>query len=217
LQRVNISLDTLRSERFQAITRWGSLDTVLEGIEAAFAAGLEPVKINAVVIRGQNDDEVVDLARKATESGWHLRFIEWMPVGKASNAPDWRERVVTAAEMREQIERELGPLEPTTAVRGAGPARTFRLPGSAGTVGFISAVSEHFCGTCNRLRLTADGKLRPCLLAEHEIDLRGPLRAGIDDEALAALVREGIEAKPQGHRLADLIGTRDRAMTQIGG
>jgi len=214
LRRVNVSLDTLRPERFRAITRWGDLDTVLEGIDAAFAAGLEPVKINTVVIRDQNDDEVVDLARKATGVGWHLRFIEWMPVGDA--ARDWRERVVTAAEIRECIEAALGDLVPAS-VDGAGPARTYRLPGASGTLGFISAVSEHFCASCNRLRLTADGKLRPCLLAADELDLRALLRGGGSDADIQALLQEAIRLKPKGHHLADHVPVRDRVMAQIGG
>ncbi|MBN1877953.1 MAG: GTP 3',8-cyclase MoaA [Anaerolineae bacterium] len=215
LRRVNISLDTLHPERFRAITRWGELDAVLEGIAAAFAAGLEPVKINTVVIRGQNDDEVVALARKATESGWHLRFIEWMPVGDAAEQ-DWHARVVTAAEIRAHIEAELGALVPAT-VNGAGPARTYKVPGAPGTLGFISAVSEHFCATCNRLRLTADGKLRPCLLAADEIDLRAALRQGAGEADLKALLQKAIQAKPLSHHLADHIQVRDRAMAQIGG
>ena len=216
LDRVNVSLDTLRPERFRAITRWGDLDTVLAGIDAAFAAGLEPVKINTVVMRGQNDDEVVDLARKTLDARWHVRFIEWMPVGEAAQAQDWRARVVTAAEIRARIEAELGPLVPAH-VSGAGPARIYRLPGAMGTLGFISAVSEHFCASCNRLRLTADGKLRPCLLAADELDLRTPLRLGASEEDIKALLEEAIRAKPRGHHLADDACVQDRAMAQIGG
>lgn len=214
LHRVNISLDTLRPERFRAITRWGDLDTALDGIDAAFAAGLEPVKINTVVMRGQNDDEVVDLARKTLDARWHVRFIEWMPVGDA--ARDWRARVVSAAEIRARIEAELGPLVPAK-VNGAGPARTHKLPDAAGTLGFIGAVSEHFCASCNRLRLTADGKLRPCLLAADELDLRAPLRQGASEADIKALLREAIRVKPRGHHLAECAQVRDRAMAQIGG
>lgn len=216
LHRVNISLDTLRPERFRVITRWGDLDTVLDGIVAAFAAGLEPVKINTVVMRGQNDDEVVDLARQTLEACWHVRFIEWMPVGEAAQEQDWRARVVSAAEIRARIEATLGPLSPVTVI-GAGPARTYQLPDAAGTLGFISAVSEHFCASCNRLRLTADGKLRPCLLAAAELDLRTLLRQGASQEAIQALLQEAIRAKPRGHHLAECAQVRDRAMAQIGG
>lgn len=214
LHRVNVSLDTLRPDRFRAITRRGDLDTVLDGIAAAFAAGLEPVKINTVVMRGQNDDEVVDLARKTLDARWHVRFIEWMPVGAA--AQDWRARVVSAAEIRARIEAELGPLVPAN-VNGAGPARTYKLPDAAGTLGFIGAVSEHFCASCNRLRLTADGKLRPCLLAADELDLRTPLRQGASQADIQALLREAIRAKPRGHHLAECAQVRDRTMAQIGG
>jgi GTP 3',8-cyclase len=214
MHRVNVSLDTLRPERFRAMTRWGDLDTVLDGIDAAFAAGLEPVKINTVVMRGENDDEVVDLARKTLDASWHARFIEWMPVG--DTAQDWRARLVSVAEIRAHIEAALGPLLPVT-VDGAGPAHTFILPKAVGTLGFIGAVSEHFCESCNRLRLTADGKLRPCLLAADELDLRTPLRQGASQEEIQVLLQEAIRAKPRGHHLADCAQVRDRAMAQIGG
>ncbi len=214
LRRVNISLDALRPDRFRALTRRGDLDTVLDGIAADFDAGLEPVKINTVVMRGQNDDEVVDLARKTLDARWHVRFIEWMPVGEA--VQDWRARVVSAAEIRARIKAALGPLLPA-AVNGAGPARIFKLPGAAGTLGFIGAVSEHFCAICNRLRLTADGKLRPCLLAVNELDLRAPLRQGADDAEIQALLLAAVRAKPDGHHLADRAEVQGRAMAQIGG
>ena len=217
LHRVNISLDTLRPERFRAITRWGNLDDLLAGIDAAFAAGLEPVKINTVVMRGQNEDELVDLARQAAAAGWHLRFIEWMPVGDAAQHQNWHDHLVTAPEIRALIETALGALEPASVARGAGPARIYRLPGSRGTLGFISAVSQHFCATCNRLRLTADGKLRPCLLASDELDLRTPLRQGVSEAQLAALLEQAIRAKPGRHHLADHAEVSDRAMAQIGG
>lgn len=214
LHRVNVSLDSLQPERFHAITRLGDLATVLAGIDAAFAAGLEPVKINTVVMRGQNDDEVVALARKTLDAPWHVRFIEWMPVGAA--ARDWRARVVASAELRAQIEAALGALTPAE-VDGAGPARIYRLPGAAGTLGFIGAVSEHFCAQCNRLRLTADGKLRPCLLATDELDLRAALRDGSDDAAIQALLLEAVRRKPGRHHLADEKPIEDRSMAQIGG
>jgi len=217
LRRVNVSLDSLRPERFHAMTRLGTLETVLASITAARDAGLEPLKINTVVIRGQNDDEVVDLAREAGKVGWHLRFIEWMPIGEAAQEQDWRARVVTSAETRARIEAALGQLEPTVMTVGAGPARTYRLPGAAGTLGFISAISEHFCASCNRIRLTADGKLRPCLLAANELDLRTPLRQGASMADIQALLKEAIRAKPRGHRLADNVQVQDRAMAQIGG
>jgi len=221
LRRVNISLDTLQPARFRAITRRGDLRDTLAGIDAANSAGLTPVKINTVVMRGVNDDEVVSLASKTVTNGWNLRFIEWMPVGgDALVHDDWRERVVTAAEIRARVEAELGPLVPARDLVGAGPARTFRLADAgttAGTLGFISAISEHFCDSCNRLRLTANGKLRPCLLSDYEIDLLDALRGSPETGKLQDLIRQAIQAKPQGHRLARGQRAQARVMAQIGG
>jgi cyclic pyranopterin phosphate synthase len=218
LQRVNISLDTLHPERFARITRRGKLRDALAGIDAALRAGLRPVKINTVVIRGLNDDEIIDLARKAVIDGWHVRFIEWMPVGHAiSQDQSWGEAVMTAAEMREQIGAALGPLEAVQVEAGAGPARYYRLPGGQGTVGFISPVSEHFCSGCNRLRLTADGQLRPCLLSDYEIDLRTPLRQGAGIGEIKDLLLRGIGQKPEQHHLREREWVEKRVMAQIGG
>ncbi|MBN1581315.1 MAG: GTP 3',8-cyclase MoaA [Anaerolineae bacterium] len=223
LKRVNISLDTLRPKRFAAITRRGSLQDALDGIEAAHRAGLEPVKINSVVIRGLNDDEVIDLAQKSlgqqgVSDGWHIRFIEWMPVGEtASPGQAWDDAVVTAAEIRGKIEAALGTLEAAHSPTGAGPARYYRLPGAKGTIGFITPISEHFCQQCNRLRLTADGQLRPCLLSDREIDLRTPLRSGAGVEEIQALLAYGIAEKPEQHHLQDLTSAEKRVMSQIGG
>jgi len=220
LDRVNVSLDTLRPERFRSITRGGRLEDVLAGIAAAHRAGLEPVKINTVVMRGTNDDEVVDLARRTREPGWNVRFIEWMPVG--TTAPDdgaWRDTVVTAGEMRQKIQLALGDLEPAQgeAGPGNGPARYYRLPGAKGTIGFITPVSDHFCYHCNRLRLTADGQLRPCLLSDREIDLRTPLRQGADLAQIKVLVLQAIESKPLQHHLSEYGRPENRVMSQIGG
>ena len=218
LRRVNVSLDTLHPERFAAIARCGQLADVLAGIEAARREGLEPVKINTVVIRGLNDDEVVDLARKAMEEGWNLRFIEWMPVGHVAGVDvDWRERVVPAAEIRASIEAALGPLEPAAVDVAAGPARYYRWPGREGTIGLITPVSEHFCGECNRLRLTADGQLRPCLLSDDELDLRTPLRQGAGTAEVQAILARAVAAKPLGHRLAECRSPEEREMSEIGG
>ncbi|MBM4465532.1 MAG: GTP 3',8-cyclase MoaA [Chloroflexi bacterium] len=237
LRRVNVSLDTLRSERFRRITRLGELSDTLEGIAAAKQAGLVPVKVNTVVIRGLNDDEVVDFARltyapppasaphspqlwgvRGARGGggeWHVRFIEVMPLG---NNADWAGNgYVPMSEVRERIEEELGELIPARLGDGSGPARYYRLPGAQGTIGFITPISEHFCYQCNRLRLTADGKLRPCLLSDYEIDLRTPLRRGATIEDIKHLIAEAVHAKPERHHLSEQVIPRGRAMSEIGG
>jgi cyclic pyranopterin phosphate synthase len=218
LRRVNISIDSLRPERFGRITRGGRLADVLEGMEAARRAGLDPIKINTVVIRGVNDDEVVDFARQTVEVGWNLRFIELMPVGNGELIDSqWRERMVTAEEMRRRIESELGPLTAAKAPVGNGPARYYRLPGATGTLGFITPISEHFCHRCNRMRLTADGQLRPCLLSDVEIDLRTPLRQGAGVDEIKELLLRGVRSKPPEHRLAESVTSWRRTMSQLGG
>jgi cyclic pyranopterin phosphate synthase len=218
LSRVNVSLDTLRPERFREITRGGDIRDVLCGIEAAKQAGLLPVKINAVVLRGLNDDEVVEFAQKTMDEGWHIRFIEWMPVGEEElSGQAWNDGVVTADEMRSQIEAQLGQLSPAKTSAGNGPARYYRLPGAKGTIGFITPVSEHFCFRCNRLRLTADGQLRPCLLCDEEIDLRTPLREGADVAQIKALILQAIRSKPLEHHLSQCRHPGSRMMSQIGG
>ncbi len=215
LRRVNLSLDTLRPERFRALTRRGELADVLAGREAALAAGLRPVKINTVVVRGMNDDEVVDLARLTLQPDWHIRFIEVMPLGEASH---WSgDGVVPSAEIRARVEAALGPLTAVRGEPGVGPARYFRLPDAAGTLGFISPVTEHFCQACNRLRLTSDGRLLPCLMSSTAIDLRAPLRAGADDQALRALIEQAILVKPGGHHLNESLLPRCLPMSQVGG
>jgi cyclic pyranopterin phosphate synthase len=215
LQRVNVSLDTLRPDRFRQITRRGRIDDVWAGIEAARAAGLTPIKINMVVVRGLNDDEVSDFARRTVSDGWHVRFIELMPIG--ANV-DWAGNgAVPVPEIRTRLETEMGLLEPVHGPTGNGPARYYQLPGARGTIGFISALSDHFCSTCNRLRLTADGRLRPCLMSEQEIDLRTPLRDGAGLEAVKALLAQAIQRKPQRHHLDEATSPRDRTMAQIGG
>ncbi len=212
LRRVNVSLDSLRADRFRRITRVGNLDRVLRGIEAARSAGLVPVKTNTVVIRGTNDDEVIDFARLTQERDWHVRFIEYMPFANGGHQPD--DLLVTVAEMKERIEA-LGSLEPTFG-SGGGPARYFRLPEARGSIGFISPVSEHFCQACNRLRLTADGKLRPCLFSDDEVDLREPMRQGATPQDIKLLIREAASCKPEGHRLKVGVSC-ERFMAQIGG
>lgn len=218
LRRVNISLDTMRPEQFRFITRLGRLEDVLEGVEAAQQAGLEPIKINVVIIRGVNDDEVVDFARKTLEVEWNVRFIELMPVGSGVLTDgSWQERVVTAGEIRQKIEAVFGALEPAQIGAGDGPACYYHLPGAKGLIGFITPVSEHFCHRCNRLRLTADGQLRLCLLSDQEVDLRTPLRQGADIAQIKALLLKGIEGKPMQHHLDERKRPENRVMSEIGG
>jgi cyclic pyranopterin phosphate synthase len=213
LGRVNISLDTLKRERFRVITRSHcDLGDVLEGIEAAKLAGLRPVKINVVVMAGINGDEVLDFARKTINDDWHVRFIEFMPTAGVGTALHF----VPVASIKKQLE-SLGELEPCFPHVGNGPARYFRFTGSQGSIGYISPVSEHFCFHCNRLRLTADGKLRPCLLSEEEIDLRQPLRCGITSAELGGLIRQAVAKKPLRHQLAEGLLPLNRPMAQVGG
>jgi cyclic pyranopterin phosphate synthase len=213
LNRVNISLDTLRPERFPAITRGDAkLADVLEGIEAARGVGLEPVKLNMVVVPGVNEDEVLAFAEKTVNEEWHVRFIELMPVNGDTKALQF----VAASEMRKTIEK-LGKLEPCLPSVGNGPAQYFRLPGAKGTIGFITPVSEHFCFNCNRLRLTADGKLRPCLLSDYEVDLKKPLRAGVATEGLKKLIEKAVANKPKQHHIAEGDVPRQRPFSQVGG
>jgi GTP 3',8-cyclase len=215
LRRVNISLDTLRAERYARITRGGKLAEALAGMEAAKQAGLTPVKINTVILRGVNDDEVVDLARLTLEQAWHVRFIELMPLNHDTQV--FEQDYLSSAEVSQAITTALGPLLPVPALDGAGPAAYYRLAGAQGSIGFISPLSAHFCGQCNRLRLTADGRLRPCLLADSEIDLRTVLRRGADDAEIQSLLRLAIQAKPTGHQLEKHILPEGRAMSEIGG
>lgn len=217
LDRVNISLDTLRPEKFARICRsveqGAGLEKVLEGIKAAQKAGLEPVKINMVVMAGINDDEIPDFARKTIDDGWNVRFIELMPyTGHNGHTP----RGITTRDVKKLID-PLGKMEPYKYEIGNGPAKYYRLPEAKGTIGFITAISEHFCVSCNRLRLTADGQLRPCLMSETMIDLREPLRNGISPEKLKELIQQAVKAKPQGHHLTDGENPNDRPFCQVGG
>lgn len=215
LHRVNVSLDTLDPERFATITRRDRLDDVWAGIAAARAAGLTPIKFNMVVVRGLNDDQIVDFARKTLADDWHVRFIELMPIG--ANIRWAGDGTVPIPEVRARIESEFGPLQPIHGPKGNGPARYHQLAGAEGTIGFIGAQSDHFCPSCNRLRLTADGRLRPCLLNEREIDLRAALRSGADVETVRDLLAQAIQSKPKRHHLEEALAPRDRTMAQIGG
>jgi len=211
LSRVNVSLDTLKPDKFQYITRLGKLEAVLEGIEAAKEAGFVPVKINTVVMRGINDDEVLDFARMTYEDGWHVRFIELMPFKGAAE-------FVPSIELQQHISL-LGKLESCASITGNGPATYYRLAGAKGTIGFIAPLTEpSFCSRCNRMRLTPDGKLRPCLLGEDEIDLKMPLRNNATMDKLKRLILKAVASKPEHHHLmGDNIRLVNRKMSQIGG
>ena len=214
LWRVNVSLDTLKEDKFEFITRSNeSLGAVLDGIEVARSVGLNPVKINVVVMYGINDDELLDFATKTINDGWHVRFIELMPSAGTSTLAS---QFMPVSEMRKRLEI-LGALEPCLPSAGNGPAKYFRFPNANGTIGFITPVSEHFCVRCNRLRLTADGKLRPCLLDDYEIDLKSPLRSGLSSDGLKQLIEEAVANKPLRHHLAEGYTPKDRPMTQVGG
>jgi cyclic pyranopterin phosphate synthase len=215
LQRVNVSLDTLDPEKFRRLTRWGKMEDVWEGIQAAEEAGLSPVKINAVVVQGYNTGDVVDLARLTLEHPWQVRFIEMMPFAGATDLQI--NQVVTAEETQARIEAALGPLELVNNGKLDGEARLFHLPGALGDIGFISSVTQPFCASCNRARLTADGRLRLCLLREGEVDLLTPLRAGASLEDLRGLILEGIWNKPWGHGLDEGVIPLNRVMSEIGG
>ncbi|MFZ6026762.1 MAG: GTP 3',8-cyclase MoaA [Chloroflexota bacterium] len=215
LQRVNISLDSLDPGKFRRLTRWGSLEDVWAGIEAADAAGLMPIKLNAVIVRGYNETDVAPLAALTLAHPWQVRFIEMMPFATINEFQV--SQVITADEMKAQIETALGPLEAVNGGKLDGEARLFRLPGAQGDVGFISSVTEPFCASCTRARLTADGRLRLCLLREGEIDLLTPLRHGASLADLRRLILDGIWLKPWGHGLAEGLIPRDRVMSEIGG
>jgi cyclic pyranopterin phosphate synthase len=214
LKRVNISIDTIDPERFKRITRWGDVDDVWRGIAAAESAGLLPVKLNCVVTRGFNEEDVTDLARLTLENEWEVRFIEMMPFGEVSDFQ--LSHVVSFREIRQNVEKVFGPLEEAT-YDFVDPSRPFRIPGATGTLGFISSVTEPFCQGCGRVRLTADGKLRLCLLRDEEVDLLSPLRSGADFDEIRALMKEGAFHKPWGHGLASGIFAENRSMNQIGG
>jgi cyclic pyranopterin phosphate synthase len=214
LRRVNISLDTMDPQKFSRITRGGRVEKVLAGIAASEAAGLRPIKLNSVVVRGFNEDDVVALAALTLTRPWEVRFIEMMPFGSVG---DFAEAgVVKSEETQAKIEGALGTLQ-AVDLSGEDPARTFRLPDAAGTLGFISPVSQPFCAKCGRLRLTADGRLRLCLLRDDEADLLTPLRAGAPYEEIKEIFRAAAYRRPFGHALAEKMFPQARVMIQIGG
>lgn len=217
VQRINVSLDTLKPERFFRITGKDSLHLVLDGIERAEAAGFNPVKLNTVVMRGINDDELEALSAITFSKPYHVRFIELMPLQKANNR-DFKDRFVPVGEMIRHINwLDHDRVEPT--LDNQGPARLCTLHGARGRIGFIAPMSWHLCGSCNRLRLTADGKIRPCLFSNHEIDVKTPLRAGASKKELFGILQTAVSSKPRQRALNghthQLNGSR--AMYAIGG
>lgn len=214
LRRVNVSLDSLRPRRYREITRGGDINNVLEGIHEAEKAGLLPIKINMVPIRGFNDDEIEEFARLTLKTTYNVRFIEFMPIGAKEI---WNhEKYISTDEIKERVSK-IAPLIPVK-IRRSGPARYFRFEDAPGVVGFISPITHHFCNSCNRLRLTSDGKLRPCLFSETEIDLKSAMRCGSSDEEIERLLKLSIEIKPEGHSINhEKCFTHLKPMSKIGG
>jgi cyclic pyranopterin phosphate synthase len=220
--RVNVSLDSLDPERYARITRGGNLSAVLRGLEQAERVGFSPIKINVVTVKDFNDDETLSFARLTLEKPYEIRFIELMPIGGEKGSDD---KYVSNDELMERISR-VGTLHPVEGGRTGrnfgGPARRFRLDGARGVIGFISPISHNFCHACNRLRLTADGGLRACLMIDGEIDLKGPMRKGCSDEELEQLIRQAVMSKPRGQRTDAAAEDRSRRkcareMSTIGG
>ena len=215
LERVNVSLDTTDPTEFFQITRRNSYDKVWGGIQAAEAAGLLPIKLNAVIVRGFNDKHIPNMAKLSIEHNWQVRFIEMMPFGGTTDLQT--HQVVTSTEVIGIIESAFGKLESINGGKMDGEAVMYQIPGAPGQVGFISSVSKPFCAFCTRARLTADGKLRLCLLRENEVDLLTPMRNGATDEDLRQMIVTGIWDKPWGHGLADGEIPLNRTMSEIGG
>lgn len=215
LSRVNISLDTLVPQKFADVTRGGLLSKAWLGVEAAQDAGFDPVKINTVIIRGFNDDEIWDFVELSRKLPLHIRFIELMPIGASEL---WQENSYISTNELIQTISSRYELISEKEVAGSGPAKYYRIPGGNGTIGFISPISNHFCANCNRLRLTSEGQLRPCLQSPHEIDLRTPLRSGASPMEIANIIKMTIKNKPERHDM-DVKGWGDnkRVMNQIGG
>jgi GTP 3',8-cyclase len=212
LVRVNMSSDSLRPDRIAAIARRNLAFDPVHAARAAQDAGLDPIKLNMVVLRGINDDEVEDFARLTQEYPWHVRFIELMPVGDMRELT-W-DHVVSSDDVLARI-AALGALSPDAGpARGNGPAKYYRLPGAAGTIGVITPMTHTYCGSCNRVRLTADGRLRTCLYGDHEVNLRDPLRGG---ESLEPLFRQALAEKPKEHQLLQMRVGGLRALSQVGG
>ncbi|MGO9062782.1 MAG: GTP 3',8-cyclase MoaA [Candidatus Binataceae bacterium] len=217
LRRVNVHLDSLNPATVERLMRWGTFEQMWAGIMAAEAEGLTPIKLNAVVTAGFNETDVVDLARLTLERDWHVRFIELMPLGGGECASISIKRYVSNIETRRRIEAELGAMTEAGSRNPADESANYRLPGARGIVGFISPVSEPYCGTCNRMRLTADGKFHLCLLNDDEMDVRKALRSGASSAQIGEILVRAVTLKPTGHHLLVGRSTKDRSMYQIGG
>ncbi|MEA2014997.1 MAG: GTP 3',8-cyclase MoaA [Thermodesulfobacteriota bacterium] len=216
IKRINISLDSLSPDKYREITRGGDLSRVIRGIQKAHAIGFSPIKINVVAIKGFNDDEIIDFAKFTIDKPYQIRFIEFMPVG--SSALENNLRYLSNDEIIQNISRftPLEPVIPTRLNKIDGPASLYTLKGAKGRVGFISAISHEFCSSCNRLRLTADGHLRACLLSdEPTTDLKTPMRNGCSNYELEALIRELISKKPSGHRINSKQAPRRKCVTNM--
>jgi cyclic pyranopterin phosphate synthase len=217
LRRVNVHLDTLDPDHLARIMRWATFDEIWRGIMAAEEAGLRPIKLNAVVTRGFNENDVAALAALTLERAWHVRFIETMPLGTGAPAHLAREAYVPNAESRGRIEALLGPLTPLPNVDPGDEARNFHVPGAPGVIGFVSPVSEPYCGSCNRMRLTADGRFHLCLLNDDDMDVRALIRRGGSAEDVGAVLVRAVAAKPIGHHLHLGVAPVEREMYQLGG
>jgi GTP 3',8-cyclase len=219
LNRINVHLDSLDPATVERQMRWGSFEKIWRGIVAAEEAGLRPIKLNSVVTAGYNESDVVEMARLTLERDWHVRFIELMPLGGGECATLSVKRYVSNIETRRRIEAALGSLIEIAPENLADESRNFRLESARGVIGFISPVSEPYCGTCNRMRLTAEGKFHLCLLNDDELDVRAALRSESGDriDKVARILKRAVELKPTGHHLLEGRSTQDRSMYQIGG
>lgn len=219
LTRVNISLDSMREDRFRLITRGGDVHKVLEAIEASVRVGFSPIKLNVVLMKGLNDDEIADFLKLTLERGLTVRFIEYMPIGHEDD--NWRERYLPLSAVLETCASLGWTYEAAGSVYGNGPSENYRIAGALGTFGLIHPVSDHFCASCNRLRLTADGQIKPCLYWNYESDVRSVSR---DPEAIERVFRAALDLKPENHEMAQALAKTARShmptvrrMSQIGG
>jgi cyclic pyranopterin phosphate synthase len=214
IKRINVSIDSLKGSKFKLITRYDCFAKVWEGIEKARDMGFSPIKLNVVIMKGINDDEVLDFGRLAMEHPYHIRFIECMPIGLQGNTAAFTPNT----EVEKALIGELGPLIPVSRGQNDGPARRFRFEGGRGEIGFISPISHSFCQDCNRVRLMANGMILPCLLSDREVSIKDPLRRGCLDDELIQVFRKAVNLKPQSHPLnLDNYPRIQRKMCSIGG